>query len=112
MAGRGNSAVDALFSMLGEAIMARWIATTETFADETFLNDSQPRLIHLAGKIVYCDSAEDLILLKEAKILEKHPASVLNFTVGRLQLIREACQRYSLGKHQRLMTLAIERAGR
>jgi hypothetical protein len=98
--------------MLGEAIMVRRIATTDAFADETFLNDSQPRLIHLAGRIVYCDSAEDLILLKEARILEKHPASILNFTVGRLQLIREACQRYSLEKHQRLVNLAIERARR
>ncbi len=98
--------------MLGEAIMARRIDTTETFAKGALLNDGQPRLILLAGRKVNCDSAEDLILLKEAKILEKHPASVLNFSVGRLQLIREACQRYSLGKYQRLVNLAIERAGR
>ena len=76
------------------------------------LNDHHPRLIQLGDRKITCDSAEDLILLKEAKILEDEPARAPEFTIGRLHLIKEACQRYSLGKHQRLTNLAINRAGR
>jgi hypothetical protein len=76
------------------------------------LNDHHPVLIHLGDRKITCESTEDLILLKEAKILESDPARVLEFTIGRLHLIKEACQRYSLGKYQRLVNLAIRRTGR
>lgn len=74
--------------------------------------DLQPRLIHLANRKVTCDSAEDRALLNEAKALEENPATGVDLSIGRLHLIKDACQRYSLGKHQRLVSQAISRAGR
>lgn len=70
-----------------------------------------PLQIFLAGRNIICNSAEDRELLSDAKALEISPADAVNLTVGRLYLIRDACQRYSLGKRQRLTNRAIERAG-
>jgi hypothetical protein len=69
-----------------------------------------PRQIYLAGRNIVCESAEDLKLLREAQALEIDPATVLQHSIGRLHLIKEACQRYSLGKYQRLASQAIDRA--
>ncbi|BBO31571.1 hypothetical protein [Lacipirellula parvula] len=49
--------------------------------------------------------------MKETQALEIDPATVLQHSIGRLHLIKEACQRYSLGKYQRLASQAIDRAG-
>jgi hypothetical protein len=76
------------------------------------LINSHPREIRIAGRNIRCDSAEDCQLLQEAKTFEICPADATSFSVGRLHLIRDACQRYSLGKHQRLANLAMELAGR
>ncbi|WP_428304835.1 hypothetical protein [Lacipirellula sp.] len=70
-----------------------------------------PRQIFLAGRNIVCESAEDLKLLKEAQALEIDPATVLQLSIGRLHLIKDVCQRYSLGKYQRLASQAIARAG-
>lgn len=72
---------------------------------------NHPREIRIAGRSILCESAEDRELLHDAKTIEICPADAVGFSVGRLHLIREACQRYSLGKHQRLANLAIQRAG-
>ena len=71
-----------------------------------------PRQISLGDRSIVCESAEDLKLLKEALALETDPKSVLQHSIGRLHLIKEACQRYSLGKYQRLASQAINRAGK
>lgn len=52
------------------------------------------------------------MLLEEAKIFEENPSRVGYLTIGRLHLIKNACQRYSLGKHQRLVHQAIEQLSR
>jgi hypothetical protein len=76
------------------------------------INNNHPRQIIVAGRPVVCESVEDRQLLQEAKLVEVSPADVLDFSVGRLHLIKDACQRYSLGKHQRLVSQAISRFGR
>ncbi len=76
------------------------------------LNNNYPRQIFLTGRNILCESTEDRTLLMEAKVLAETPASVLDFTVGRLHLIKDACQRYSLGAAQRVVNRAIDNAGR
>ena len=74
------------------------------------MHDNYPRRqIFLAGQTITCESVEDLALLNEAQTLEIDPASVLNLSVGRLLLIKAACQKYSLGKYQRLAHQALDR---
>lgn len=81
-------------------------------ASSPVFNDHLPRIILISGRKVICDSEMDLVLLKEANIIEEFPERVLYLTVGRLQRINDACQRYSLAKHQRLVREAIDRLRR
>lgn len=74
-------------------------------------NDNHPRLFYIAGRKIWCESEEDRHLLAQAVQLEKNPESVLKLSIGRLQLMKDACQRYSLGKYQRLVRRAIEGGG-
>jgi len=76
------------------------------------LNDFQTSPIHFDGREILCDSADDLVLLREAKILEEFPERVLGLEVGRLQMIEAACRKYFLRSHQRIVHQAIDRAGR
>jgi len=76
------------------------------------LNNNHPRQILLSGRNIFCESGEDRALLTEAKALSEATASALDFTVGRLQLIKDACQRYSLGAAQRVVKRAMDNAGR
>jgi hypothetical protein len=80
--------------------------------EDAVLSDNYPpRQIFLAGRNVVCDSADDLTLLKDAQALEIDPASTLKLSIGRLQLMKDACQKYSLGKYQRIVNQAIDRFG-
>jgi hypothetical protein len=69
------------------------------------LNDFHPRELRIAGRLVRCASPEELILLKEAKVVEENSAGVPDFTIGRLHMIKDAW----LGKRQRLVSQAIDR---
>ena len=71
-----------------------------------------PREIKITGRRIFCDSAEDCDLLTQARSIADEPAVAEGLSVGRLHLIKDACQRYSLGKHQRLVNNAIQRSGR
>jgi hypothetical protein len=73
--------------------------------------ESKPREIKIAGRRIFCDSAEDCDLLTQAKSIGDELAVADGLSVGRLHLIKDACQRYSLGKHQRLVNKAIQRLG-
>ena len=70
------------------------------------------RLLYIAGRKTWCESEDDFDLLTQAVEIEKNPESVLKLTTGRLHLMKDACQRYSLGKYQRLVNLAIENGSR
>ena len=74
-------------------------------------DNTHPRLLYIAGRKIWCESEEDWDLLTQAVRLEKDPESVLKLTAGRLQLMKDACQRYSLGKYQRVVRMAIEGGG-
>jgi len=70
-----------------------------------------PREIKITGRRIFCDSAEDCALLTQARSIADEPSFGDGLTVGRLHLIKDACQRYSLGKYQRLVNKAIQRLG-
>jgi hypothetical protein len=75
-------------------------------------NNNHPRQILLSGRSILCESGEDRTLLMEAKVLADTPASAVDFTIGRLHQVKDACQRYSLGAAQRVVKRAIDNAGR
>jgi hypothetical protein len=72
--------------------------------------ESKPREIKITGRRIFCDSADDCELLTQARSIGDAPAVADGLSVGRLHLIKDACQRYSLGKHQRLVNKAIQRS--
>jgi len=49
-------------------------------------------------------------LLRDAKTIADRPASAPEFSLGRLQLMKDACERYSLGTVQRLVKQQVDRA--
>lgn len=65
--------------------------------------------IHIAGRTIVCQTAEDRNLLREADAITEDPSVAQHLSIGRLMLIKDACQLYSLGKYQRLVKLAIDR---
>ena len=69
-----------------------------------------PKEIKITGRRIFCDSADDCDLLTQARSITDEPAVADGLSVGRLHLIKDACQRYSLGKHQRLVKKAIDRS--
>ena len=65
--------------------------------------------IIIDGRAVACSTAEVRRLLLEAKAIGEDPTAAQHISIGRLMLIKDACQRHSLGKHQRLVKMAIDR---
>ncbi len=73
---------------------------------------NHPREILIAGRTIRCDSVEDRALLGQAKTITEDPSAAVGIKLDRLYLIRDACQRYSVGKAQRLVKMAIDRLER
>ena len=71
-----------------------------------------PRQIQIAGRHVQCENAGDRTLLLQARSIEVDPSSAAGISAIQLHLIKSACQRYSLGKHQRIVNNAIQLSGR
>ena len=61
------------------------------------------------GRTIVCSSVEDRRLLVDANRIAEDESLAQHFSIGRLMLIKDACQLHSLGKHQRLVKLAIDR---
>ena len=76
------------------------------------MNKPPLRAILINHNVVVCDSDEDRQMLQDAKSIADDPSAASNLTIGRLHLIKDACQRYSLGSLQRLVKMAIDRGGR
>ncbi len=74
--------------------------------------DNHPRHIQIAGRTIRCNSPEDRALLTQAQSIETNPGAADEMGIGRLHFIKDACERYSIGKHQRLVKLAIVRLER
>lgn len=70
--------------------------------------DDHPRQIPITGRSICCDTAEDRQLLAHAKAVIVDPKSADRLPLERLHLIRNACQRYALGKAQWAMKMAID----
>jgi hypothetical protein len=64
--------------------------------------------IHVDGRTIECSSVEIRQLLLEAKAIGDDETLAQHFSVGRLMLIKDACQLHSLGRHQRLVKRAID----
>jgi hypothetical protein len=65
--------------------------------------------IHVDGRTIECSSAEIRQLLLEAKTIGDDESAAKHYSVGRLMLIKDACQLHCLGRHQRLVKRAIDR---
>jgi len=61
------------------------------------------------GRTILCQTAEDRNLLREADAIAVDSSVAQHLSIGRLMLIKDACQFYLLGRHQRLVKLAIKR---
>lgn len=68
-----------------------------------------PFKARVGERIIACRSSEDRNLLHDAQAIVDDPKAAELMTFGRLHLIKDACQLYSLGKHQRLVKMAIDR---
>ena len=65
--------------------------------------------ITIDGRTIECSSAEVRSLLLEAKAIGDHETAAQRLSIGRLMMIKDACQLHCLGKHQRLVKKAIDR---
>lgn len=64
--------------------------------------------INIDGRTVECSTAEVRRLLLDAKAIGDDETAAQHFSIGRLMLIKDACQLHSLGRHQRLVKKAID----
>ena len=65
--------------------------------------------IIIDGRTIECSSAEVRRLLLEAKAIGDDETAAQHFSIGRLMLMKDACQLHCLGRHQRLVKNAIDR---
>ena len=65
--------------------------------------------ITIDGRTIECSSAEVRQLLLEAKAIGDDETATQHLSIGRLMLIKDACQLHCLGRHQRLVKKAIDR---
>lgn len=80
-------------------LISGWVREEESFP------------ILVSGTIVKCDCEEDRQLLRDANLLAERQVTNTWFSTDRLQLISDACERYSIWKYQRLVKLATDRSG-
>lgn len=71
--------------------------------------EERPFKVRVGERIVACRSLEDRNLVYAANAIAEDPTAAEHMTIGRLHLIKDACQLYSHGKHQRLVKMAIDR---
>lgn len=67
-----------------------------------------PRIV-IDGRSIVCNSNEVRRLLVDALRIAEDPAQSQNFSIGRLMLVKDACELHCLGRHQRLVKMAIDR---
>ncbi|BBO35696.1 hypothetical protein PLANPX_5308 [Lacipirellula parvula] len=70
--------------------------------------NDHPRRIQITGRNVLCDTFDDRELLAQAKAVVLNPATADTLSLENLYVIRDACQRYALGKAQRALKIAID----
>ena len=68
-----------------------------------------PLQIKITGRNVVCESSDDRLLLVHAKSICAQPEVGEHFTDAKLQQIKLARQRYSLGKVQRSVKLVLDK---
>lgn len=71
-----------------------------------------PYKAQIGERIIACRSFEDRRLLLEANAIVEDTAAADHMSFSRLHLVKDACQLYSLGRHQRLVKMAIDRLSR
>ena len=65
--------------------------------------------IIIDGRTIECSTGEVRRLLLEAKAIGDDETAAQHLSIGRLMLIKDACQLHNLGRHQRLVKKAIDR---
>ncbi|WP_428308488.1 hypothetical protein [Lacipirellula sp.] len=71
-------------------------------------SDERPLQIHITGRNIHCETRDDRDRLSEAKAIIANPEAADVLLLDNLYAIRSACQRYSLGKAQRALKIAID----
>ncbi len=66
--------------------------------------------IKLSSRLIHCLTEEDRLLLRDADAISRDLDEAKKLSKGRLTLIRDACQRYSLGMLQRVIKQQVDKA--
>ncbi|BBO33805.1 hypothetical protein [Lacipirellula parvula] len=80
-------------------------------ASSDWVREDESFPILVSGTVVKCESEEDRRLLADAKLIVERQVTNTWFAPDRLELIGDACERYSIWKYQRLVKAAIDRSG-
>ena len=65
--------------------------------------------IRIEGRTIECSTAEVRSLLLAAKTIGEDESACRDISIGRLMMIKDACQMYSLGRLQRIVYQVIKR---
>lgn len=65
--------------------------------------------IVIEGRTIECSTAEVRQLLLQAKAIGDDETAARHLSIGRLMMIKDACQLHSLGRLQRAGKMAIDR---
>jgi hypothetical protein len=65
--------------------------------------------IRIEGRTIECSTAEVRSLLLAAKTIGDDESACRDISIGRLMMIKDACQLYSLGRLQRIVYQVIKR---
>lgn len=98
-------------SIVAAAEKARLTASGEKRASD-WIDEDKSYPVRMPGLTIKCESEEDRQLLQDANAIRDQSQTAPKFPLGRLQLIRDACDRYSLGTMQKLLKVEIERVDR
>jgi hypothetical protein len=88
------------------------VNVTACQANSDWVREEESFPILVSETVVKCDCEDDRQLLRDANLLAERQVTDARFSTDRLQLIGDACERYSLWKFQRLVKLAIDRSVR
>ncbi|WP_428305028.1 hypothetical protein [Lacipirellula sp.] len=64
--------------------------------------------IRIEGRTIECSTVEVRNLLLAAKTIGEDATACRDISIGRLMMIKDACQMYSLGRLQRVIYRVIE----
>lgn len=76
------------------------------------MDRSQNLVVAFGSRRIQCENGDDRSLLVQAKAIADRPQIAQDVSIGRLMLVKDACEKYSLGKLQRIVKQAIDAFGK